>query len=344
MAERDEERLAILRERARAWRAAHQERAREIGRNAQRRATAAAAIAEGRDPNEPHFRRRLSDEERAAKRQALTDKHNAIKKAAAAAAAIAEGRDPGRIGRPPKLTVEEKEISRLKQNKKRSKRALARRTAARAAKAIAEGRVPGQAGQPRVLTVLERAEHRRESVRRSRAGHIEEYRAVEAEAARRKRAAKAVAEGRVPGMIGALARLTEAEVVAYLKAWPDKTHAFHARLQTNNSRAKRMGVPGVITFADITAVMAEQRGYCAFCGNPLGDELPEIDHWHPLARSGNNTADNARLLHKRCNRTKGARMPVDFLTAAHAPPPKGNMSKHAKDPIEFGRENGLLCW
>lgn len=316
MAERDEGRLEVLRERSRAWRASNPERAKEIGRKAYRSSVIATAIAEGRDPNEKRSRRRLSDDERAANRKVLTDKHNAIKKAAAALLALADGREPGRIGRPPRLTDEERAAAEVKQNKRRSKRALARRTASRAADAIAEGREPGRVGQPRVLSDEERVLHKRANSKRSRQAHLEEYRAAEAKAARQKNAARALAEGRVPGMIGALARLTEPEIVAYLKAWPDKTSVFHARLKTQNSRAKRLGVEGTLTFVDLTKVVEEQRGYCAFCGNPFGNETPEIDHWVPLAIGGTNAADNVKLLHKRCNRTKGGRHPTSYgLTA-----------------------------
>ena len=322
MAKRDEERLAVLRERARAWRAAHPERAAQIAKKARRTAAEIAARAEGRDTNQPRSRKRLSDDERAAKRKALVDKHNGFKKAAAAERALAEGREPGRVGRPPRLTAEEREVSRLTQNKKRSKRSLARRTTTRAVKALAEGRVPGRTGPLRRLTDEQRIVRARERTAKYKAEHADDVRAADAEAGRQKRAAKAIAEGRVPGVIGALNRLSPEEFAAYLKAWPDRESVFHARLKTQNSRARRLGAEGVLTFADLQKVVVEQRGYCAFCGNPLGDESPEIDHWHPLARGGNNTADNARLLHKRCNRTKGARMPIDFLTAAHAPPPK----------------------
>ena len=46
---------------------------------------------------------------------------NKALKAKMAAKAVAEGRKPGLIGRPPRLTPEEKEAARLAQNKKRSK-------------------------------------------------------------------------------------------------------------------------------------------------------------------------------------------------------------------------------
>jgi 5-methylcytosine-specific restriction endonuclease McrA len=237
----------------------------------------------------------------------------------AAAKAVAEGREPGKVGRPARLTPEEKEASRIKQNKRRSLRTRERIRAARAAKAVLEGREPGKVGGPRRLTDEERIVNRRDNYARWRTTNLEEVRARDAELHRIKTAARALAEGRVPGVIGHLATFTEAELIDYLDRWPDRNSVFHARIKSQNSRAKRLNVPGELTLVDIYAAVAEQAGICAFCANPFGDEVPEIDHWIPMARGGHNTADNVKLLHVKCNRTKGAKLPEEIGLVAPAP-------------------------
>jgi 5-methylcytosine-specific restriction endonuclease McrA len=61
-----------------------------------------------------------------------------------------------------------------------------------------------------------------------------------------------------------------------------------------------------------------QRGRCACCGKPLGDDY-HLDHIMPLALGGANEDKNMQLLRQRCNN-----------------------QKHAKDPIAFMQERGFL--
>lgn len=223
------------------------------------------------------------------------------------AVAIEEGREPGRVGRPPILTPEEKEASRIKQNRKRSLRANAKKKARRAAAAVVEGRVPGQVGQLSVLTDEERLTNRVATLEKYRAANIDTIRASQAKAGRDKRAARAIAEGRVPGILGHLSTFTAEELAAYLERWPRDKDIYHNRVQQQNFRAKKMGLPGIITAMDIREIYIEQGGHCAFCAKPFGNEIPEIDHWLAMAQGGPNTRDNIRLLHKVCNRTKGGK-------------------------------------
>jgi 5-methylcytosine-specific restriction endonuclease McrA len=308
----DDARRAVLRERARQWRANNKERAAQIAKASRDKAAREAAIAEGRDPDAPRVRQKMSDEERRAKRKVLDDRNNAIKKAAAAAQALAEGREPGRVGRPALLTPEEKEASRVKQNRRRTLRGLEKRTAKRAERAIAGGRIPGKTGGPRILTDEQRAENRKQSYAKWRNENIDVIRARDAETAREKRALKAIAEGRVPGVLGHLSTYSAEDFAAYMVSWPDRNDVFHNRLKVGASRAKRLGIPGTVTLLDLRRVCEEQVGHCAFCAKPFGDETPEIDHWVALAAGGTNTPDNIRLLHPKCNRTKGARLPSDY--------------------------------
>lgn len=230
----------------------------------------------------------------------------------AAEKAAAEGREPGRVGRPPVLSPEEKEASRIKQNRRRTLATAARIKAKRAAKALAEGREPGKVGQPRQLTDEQRRINRLETYAKHKAENIEAIREKDATRYRKLRAAKALAEGRVPGMIGRLSSFTAEEIEEYKAKWADKEKVYYFRVKAQNSRAIKLGVPGEITVADMRDVAIEQRDCCAYCGKPFAGQTPEIDHWKPMARGGHNTKDNIRLLHRACNRTKGARL-IDTL-------------------------------
>jgi hypothetical protein len=55
-----------------------------------------------------------------------------------------------------------------------------------------------------------------------------------------------------------------------------------------------------------------QRGKCACCKEPLGDDY-HMDHITPLALGGTNTDDNIQLLRAICNRKKGAKDPIEFM-------------------------------
>lgn len=240
------------------------------------------------------------------------------------AKAVAEGREPGKVGRPPRLTPEEKEARRIAQNKKRSLRTRARIKKQRAARAIAEGREPGKVGGPRIFTDEQRIENRRASAMKCKWANIDEVRAKNNEFKKAKTAARAVAERRVPGILGHLATFSVEELAAYLERWPRDKDVYHNRIHAQNSRAKRMGAPGTLTAMDVREAYLEQMGYCAFCAKPFGEEIPEIDHWLPLAKGGSNDRENIKLLHKACNRTKGAKLPEELGLSDSAVTTKGD--------------------
>ena len=99
------------------------------------------------------------------------------------------------MGRPPFLTPEQREESRIRQNKKRSLRSREKLKAKRAARAIAEGREPGKVGQPRVLTDEQRAANRDETFRKYREANQDKIRERDAKLHQRRRAERAVSEG-----------------------------------------------------------------------------------------------------------------------------------------------------
>jgi 5-methylcytosine-specific restriction endonuclease McrA len=86
-------------------------------------------------------------------------------------------------------------------------------------------------------------------------------------------------------------------------------------------RARKLNSGGEFTAADVRDLLEKQKGKCLVCLTPFGNAKPHVDHYVSLARGGTNNPSNLRLLCRKCN-----------------------MSKHAKDPIAFGREKGLLVW
>jgi len=183
---------------------------------------------------------------------------------------------------------------------------------ANAAKAIADGREPGVIGRPaRVPPEVKRA---RKTLRAKELYHekLDESRARAAKAARRRRASNAVAEGRIPGILGFKSTFTAEQHEQYERLWRDDAKVFYFRVKAHNSRAKKLGVPGEITVADVKVLFEQQAGHCAYCAKPFGAERPELDHWQPLARGGSNEPENIKLLHRLCNLTKATKLPATF--------------------------------
>lgn len=83
-------------------------------------------------------------------------------------------------------------------------------------------------------------------------------------------------------------------------------------------RARIKGAKGFFTKEQIDELFVKQRGMCACCRNRLSDDFHR-DHIIPLSLGGDNTIENIQLLCPACN-----------------------MSKGAKDPIQWANENGRL--
>lgn len=89
-----------------------------------------------------------------------------------------------------------------------------------------------------------------------------------------------------------------------------------------NRRAKKKNSIGTHTFEDVLNLLSLQRGRCACCPVKLkteGKEKYHVDHIISLARGGSNDKYNLQILCPSCN-----------------------LSKHAKDPIDWAQKNGRL--
>lgn len=84
------------------------------------------------------------------------------------------------------------------------------------------------------------------------------------------------------------------------------------RIKCANRRAKKKSSGGVLSKNIKSRLLKIQKGRCACCGKPLGDNY-HLDHIVPLALGGSNTDQNIQLLRAECNIQKGAKHPVDFM-------------------------------
>lgn len=63
---------------------------------------------------------------------------------------------------------------------------------------------------------------------------------------------------------------------------------------------------------DTDSLLASQRHRCAYCRTSLTGKKWHIDHIHPLARGGANDRKNLQICCVSCNLSKGARDPIDY--------------------------------
>ena len=96
-------------------------------------------------------------------------------------------------------------------------------------------------------------------------------------------------------------------IADWVKANPEKR-----RIYDHNNRARRRKAQGRLSKGLADKLFKLQRGKCACCGKPLGDDY-HLDHIMPLALGGTNTDDNIQLLTAACNLKKHAKHPVDFM-------------------------------
>jgi 5-methylcytosine-specific restriction endonuclease McrA len=84
------------------------------------------------------------------------------------------------------------------------------------------------------------------------------------------------------------------------------------RIQEHTRRARKREIGGKLSKGLSERLFKLQRGKCACCGKPLGDNF-HLDHIMPLALGGANEDWNIQLLTRRCNAQKHAKHPIEFM-------------------------------
>lgn len=87
------------------------------------------------------------------------------------------------------------------------------------------------------------------------------------------------------------------------------------RLQPGRKAAKaRRRAAGRVDRRTVDALILAQRGKCACCKKPAGHGHPyHLDHIVPVARGGTNERGNLQILCPSCNLSKNAKDPIDFM-------------------------------
>lgn len=84
------------------------------------------------------------------------------------------------------------------------------------------------------------------------------------------------------------------------------------RVSSHNYRQRKRDQGGRLSRGLSEKLFKLQKGKCACCKLPLGDDY-QMDHIIPLKLGGTNTDDNIQLLRAKCNAQKGAKHPIDFM-------------------------------
>lgn len=104
-----------------------------------------------------------------------------------------------------------------------------------------------------------------------------------------------------------------AAYIARAKRW-DKANPLAKRVYTNRRRSRLRAAEGKHTAVELKALMVRQRGKCACCEGSLKPGY-DVDHIVPLAKGGSNYITNIQLLCPPCNRSKGAKDPLEWAQA-----------------------------
>ena len=83
------------------------------------------------------------------------------------------------------------------------------------------------------------------------------------------------------------------------------------RAHRRNRKARVKAAPGSHTAQDVAELLKAQRGRCGYCRVSLGAGY-HVDHIIPIKRGGSNYRHNLQLLCEPCNLSKGAKDPLDF--------------------------------
>ncbi len=81
-----------------------------------------------------------------------------------------------------------------------------------------------------------------------------------------------------------------------------------------NRRARIKGNGGKLSNDIIETLLVRQNSKCGCCNKSLKNGY-HLDHIMPIALGGKNSDDNVQLLTPKCNLSKGAKHPIDYMRA-----------------------------
>ena len=85
------------------------------------------------------------------------------------------------------------------------------------------------------------------------------------------------------------------------------------RLNDHNRRVREINLKGKISKNIVERLMTIQKAKCAICRCDLKVSGNELDHIQPLAKGGIHDDSNFQLLCPFCNRSKGAKDPIEYM-------------------------------
>jgi hypothetical protein len=85
------------------------------------------------------------------------------------------------------------------------------------------------------------------------------------------------------------------------------------RKYVGKRRALKSGADGFFSSSDIKSLLSSQKEKCAICKKSIKNAKYEVDHIMPLALGGSNWPTNLQILCPSCNRSKGAKHPIDYM-------------------------------
>lgn len=102
-------------------------------------------------------------------------------------------------------------------------------------------------------------------------------------------------------------------VAGLMRNW-QKDNPEKVREIYHNRRARIKGNGGKLSHDIIKTLLVRQNSKCACCNKSLKDGY-HLDHIMPIALGGKNTDENVQLLTPKCNLSKGAKHPIDYMRA-----------------------------
>jgi 5-methylcytosine-specific restriction endonuclease McrA len=107
---------------------------------------------------------------------------------------------------------------------------------------------------------------------------------------------------------------------ASFRAWKKRNPEAVAAMARRH-RARVRGAAGTVTAAEWRELLVEFDYRCAYCNIPSSSL--EMDHMQPVSRGGDHLRENVVPACLPCNRRKGTRTALEFLSILTSPPLKG---------------------